>query len=61
MDNLATLWHPEVPLPAIEDLPLPDRIRHVMLHRGGSDFAFLHESCIVRHARTTGCAVASSC
>lgn len=49
MPDLATIWDPQVPLPAVEDLPLPDRITHIMLHRGGDDFAFLHESCIVRH------------
>ena len=49
MTDLATVWDPQVPLPAVENLPLPDRITHVMLHRGGTDFAFLHESCIVHH------------
>lgn len=49
MTELATVWDPQVPLPAVEDLPLPDRITHLMLHRGEPGFAFLHESCLVRH------------
>lgn len=45
----AVIWSPEVPFPAVADMALPDRICHVMLHRGGDAYRFLHESSIVRH------------
>lgn len=30
-------------------MALPERVEHVMLHRGADDYRFLHESAIVRH------------
>ena len=43
------IWSPDVPLPTIPHLQLPNRISHIMLHRGDDDYRFLHESCIVHH------------
>lgn len=49
MTEAVPLWSTEVPFPCPADLQLPGGIRHTVIHRGGSDYAFLHESCIVRH------------
>lgn len=49
MSEQAIIWDPDIPLPPVEELPLPHRISHIMLHIAGDDYAFLHESCIVRH------------
>ena len=49
MADKAIIWAPDVPLPDAEELPLPGRITHIMLHTADDDYAFLHESAIVHH------------
>lgn len=44
-----TIWDPETPLPSTADLRIPDRITHIILHRGDNNFRFLHESAIEFH------------
>lgn len=49
MTTPSMVWAQEVPLPRIAELPLPDRISHIILHRGDDEYRFLHESTIARH------------
>lgn len=49
MNSIVDLWQPAGDFPGALDTPMPERITHVMLHRGADDYRFLHESAIVRH------------
>jgi hypothetical protein len=49
VNTTASVWAPDAPFPRIADLRQPDRISHVLIHRGVEGFQFLHESSIVHH------------
>jgi hypothetical protein len=49
MTTPSTIWAPDAPLPRIAELPLPERVSHIVLHRGDDAYRFLHESAIARH------------
>lgn len=46
------LWQPAGDFPGALDTAMPDRVVHIMVHRGADDFRFLHESAIVRHGES---------
>lgn len=49
MENPAIVWAPDASFRSISELQLPDRISHIVIHRGNDDFRFLHESSIIHH------------
>ena len=54
------LWTDSRPFPPVEEIPLPDRISHAVVHRAERDYAFLHGAAIVKHQGAFFCAWANS-
>jgi hypothetical protein len=54
------LWTDARPFPPVEEIPLPDRICHLIVHRAEQNYAFLHGAAIVRHNGVFYCAWANS-
>lgn len=50
LHNMQFVWNNKLPFPSQEDMPYPNGVKDIMVHRAGSDdYNFLHDAAIVEH------------